>query len=1155
MEKTKPKLREKVLRTVMAALIALTGVVGIGTASVEKAYAATGSLSSVTWQEAKPQIEKHMGTPYVWGGRSTSGWDCSGFVSYVMHDIYGTSWPGGSWGNSGTDAIASFCSDYQVASGSSDSTYNAQFAAGTVKPGDIIIFYNASGSTVHAAIAGDNATVYHAWYEGFGTGNCRFDYMWGIDGGHGKTYASYKVYRGLATEGWIDLQKSSSNKTVTNDNDCYSLKGATYGIYASSADAKAGTGSVGTLKTDASGYAKSGALEPGTYYVSETKAPAGYALDTHEPYKVIVKGGETTHVNGGSVTDRPLTDPVAMLVGKVDASTSASLPQGSASLEGAQFTVAFYGGQFDSESQAKSAGVANRIWVFQTDSDGFCYLSDEYKVSGPALYYQSDGKTATLPLGTAFITETKAPAGYNLDDGNGGTPETFAVHITDKGAKGESVYSYNSPEIPDTVKRGDYRLFKEVPTTNDDENQELTRIPVEGVQFQIINANTNTVVSPETKAEVANGEVVCTIVTDENGIATTRDVRPEGWNGALSYGTYIVHEVIPDDVAAAYEAERGIQLVGVEDWQITISKDKQYDPLQIVANHIPQTPIRIEKVDATTGKAIPLATSFQLYDGAGNLVTYNDRMNEKTIDTWTTLEGGHVTLPMKLDAGTYTLVEVQAPDGYVLSDEPVSFTVDDYRTWDDPIVVTFEDQPIRAEIQIIKVDADDNAVPVAGATYCVEAAEDVVTGDGTLRFAKGENIGYFETDGQGMAEIDGLYLGSYIAYETKSPEGWALDTEEHQVCIQSQGQSVPIVVESLTLMDEGTDLLIAKSNAYDEETPVAGATFHIRQVEAVKGNEGISYEDIEDGFTADCTTGEDGTALIDHMPHGTFVVEETAAPAGYILGEDCSAIVKVDDQGFIGLAEEDSQFSHELVLPFANVPVTLDISKVDLTGGFELDGAELVLKDQAGEVVDQWTSTGVPHRISPIVPGKYTLAETVAPQGYLLSSETVEIEVLETGDIQTAEMTNDYTKVDISKTDIATGKELPGATLQVIDAQGNVIEKWVSEDKPHRIDMLEPGDYVLREITAPDGYEVAEDVAFTVDATGEIQTVVMKDAATPGTPGKGYDKTGVDLAPIFALIAAGIAAAGGLIGYGAHKRRKSKKEEETEDGILDSEEV
>lgn len=1155
MENVKPRLREKVLRSVMAALIALSGVVGISATSMERAYAATNSLSSITWQEAKPQIEKHMGTPYVWAGRSTSGWDCSGFVSYVMHDIYGTAWPGGSWGNSGTAAIADFCSDYQVASGSSGSTYNAQFEAGTVKPGDIIIFYNASGSTVHAAIAGDDATVYHAWYEGFGTGNCRFDYMWGIDGGHGKTYTSYKVYRGLATEGWIDLQKASSNKAVTDGNDCYSLKGATYGIYKSSADAKAGTNAVETLKTDSKGYAKSRALEPGTYYVAEIEAPAGYALDTHEPYKVTVEGGKTAHVNGGSVTDRPLTDPVAMLVGKVDASTTKNLPQGSASLEGAQFTVAFYGGQFDTEAQAKASGVANRTWVFQTDSDGFSYLADAYKVSGPALYYQSDGKTATLPLGTAFITETKQPAGYNLDDGNGGQPKTFAVHITEKGAQGESVYSYNSPSIPDTVKRGDYRLMKEVPTTNDDEDQELTRIPVEGIQFQIINANANTVTSPETKAEVAQGEVVCTIVTDENGIATTRDVHPQGWNGSLAYGSYTVHEVIPEDVAAAYESEYGIKLIGVEDWQITIASDKQYDPLQIVANHIPQTPIRIEKVDATTGKVIPLATSFQLYDGDGSLVTYNDRMNEKTLDTWTTLESGYVTLPMKLDAGAYTLVEVQAPDGYVLSDKPISFTVDDYRTWDDPIIVTFEDQPIRAELQIIKVDADDNAVPVAGATYCIEAAEDVATGDGTLRFAKGEVIGYVTTDEQGIAEIDGLYLGSYIAYETKSPEGWALDTEEHQLCIQSQGQSVPIVVESLTLEDEGTDLKIIKVNAYDGSVPVEGATFHIRQVEAVDDGEGITYKDMEDGFAADCITDADGTILVDHMPHGTFVVEETSAPAGYIVGEDCSAIVEVDDQGFIGLAEEDARFSHELALTFENVPVTLDVSKVDMTGGFELDGAELVLKDQAGEVVDQWTSTGVPHRVSPILPGKYTLTEAVAPEGYLLSSETVEIEVLETGDIQTASMANDYTKVDISKTDIATGKELPGATLQVIDANGNIVEEWVSADKPHRIDMLEPGDYTLREITAPDGYEKAEDVAFTVDATGEVQSVVMKDSAIPGTPGKTFDKTGVDLAPIFALIAAGIAAAGGFIGYGAHKRRKAKKEEEAEDGILDSEEV
>ena len=292
MEKTKPKLREKVLRAVMAALIALSGVIGFGAASVEKAYADTPALSSVSWNEAKPKIESHMGTPYVWAGRSTSGWDCSGFVSYVMHDIYGTAWPGGSWGNSGTDAIASFCADSQVASGTSDSTYNAQFAAGTVKPGDIIIFYNASGSTVHAAIAGDNATVYHAWYEGFGTGNCRFDYMWGIDGGHGKTYSSYKVFRGLASEGWIKVQKTSSKPSITTGDPHYSFAGTTFKVYTG----KDRTGLVATLTIDGSATSvKSGKLAAGTYWVYETASGKGFELNT-SPEKAVVEPDSTAIV-------------------------------------------------------------------------------------------------------------------------------------------------------------------------------------------------------------------------------------------------------------------------------------------------------------------------------------------------------------------------------------------------------------------------------------------------------------------------------------------------------------------------------------------------------------------------------------------------------------------------------------------------------------------------------------------------------------------------------------------------------------------------------------------------------------------------------------------------------------------------------------------
>ena len=113
MESTKKtaSARERALRVAMAVALAISTMVPTLTLQAEKAYAATESISQLTWDEAKPEIESYMGVPYVWAGRSTSGWDCSGFVSFVMHDIYGTDWPGGTWGDSGTDAIASYCSD------------------------------------------------------------------------------------------------------------------------------------------------------------------------------------------------------------------------------------------------------------------------------------------------------------------------------------------------------------------------------------------------------------------------------------------------------------------------------------------------------------------------------------------------------------------------------------------------------------------------------------------------------------------------------------------------------------------------------------------------------------------------------------------------------------------------------------------------------------------------------------------------------------------------------------------------------------------------------------------------------------------------------------------------------------------------------------
>ena len=165
----------------------------------------------------------------------------------------------------------------------------------------------------------------------------------------------------------------------------------------------------------------------------------------------------------------------------------------------------------------------------------------------------------------------------------------------------------------------------------------------------------------------------------------------------------------------------------------------------------------------------------------------------------------------------------------------------------------------------------------------------------------------------------------------------------------------------------------------------------------------------------------------------------------------------------------------------------------------ELPGAELTLTDKDGKEIDRWVSTDKPHYIEKLPAGEYTLTEVKAPDGYSFA-ESVPFTVLPTGEVQQFEMRDDVIKVEISKVDITTNKELPGAELIITNKDGKEIERWVSTDKPHYIEKLPAGDYTLTEITAPNGYEIAEDISFTVLPTGEVQRVVMKDAPIPEQP-------------------------------------------------------
>ena len=196
-----------------------------------------------------------------------------------------------------------------------------------------------------------------------------------------------------------------------------------------------------------------------------------------------------------------------------------------------------------------------------------------------------------------------------------------------------------------------------------------------------------------------------------------------------------------------------------------------------------------------------------------------------------------------------------------------------------------------------------------------------------------------------------------------------------------------------------------------------------------------------------------------------------------------------------------------------------------------------------GNIVEEWISAKEPHVVYGLPEGTYILHEELPPyaEGYV-SAEDIEFEVKEDGSVTKVEMKDDYSKVEISKTDITTGEELEGAKLQILNKEGEILEEWVTDGKPHLVEKLPVGEELtLREITAPEGYEIAEDVKFTLEDTMEIQKVEMKDARTPETPG--VPQTGDDhWKPILLFVLLGASAAG-LMATMIYKKRHKKADE------------
>ena len=328
------------------------------------------------------------------------------------------------------------------------------------------------------------------------------------------------------------IQKSSSNTTVTNGNDCYSLSGATYGVYSD----KGCTKPVTTLTTDGNGNTDTVELRAATYYVKETKAPKGFQLDKNV-YTLTVKAGEISVLK---VSDTPKVTDILLELFKIDMETSKATPQGNASLEGAEFVWKYYDGYYTKDNLPSEP---TRTWTTKTiaekDSKNEVHyitrLADSYKVSGDNFYTQNG--TICLPLGTITVEEKSAPNGYLLEgaymQAAGSSEQIKGMYVAQITENGElaALSGSNQYSVSDKVIRGGVKIQKRDLETKDTKAQGGATL--KDTAFEIISLNDNAVL---VDGKLYNkNEVVKTIHTGIDGIATTSD-------DTLPYGKYRIKE-------------------------------------------------------------------------------------------------------------------------------------------------------------------------------------------------------------------------------------------------------------------------------------------------------------------------------------------------------------------------------------------------------------------------------------------------------------------------------------------------------------------------------------------------------------------------------------------------------------------------------------
>lgn len=929
-----------------------------------------------------------------------------------------------------------------------------------------------------------------------------------------------------------------------------------------------GNGKTYTIKTGSDGVA---ILSDIPVYNSRNEKIVYTISEKNVPIRYVVPADQTATLTADATTTKTFKNILKKFtveVKKQDSKTASA--QGNGTLAGA-----VYGLYKDGEL----------VDTYTTDENGYF-------------------KTKEYVCGNYTVQEISPSEGYLLDE------TVYSV-----GAEAENYFIEHNPlsmTVTEDVIKGNIAMIK-----HSDDGSTQIETPEVGAEFEVYLKSSG---SYANAVETERDYLTC----DENGFAQTKD---------MPYGIYTVHQT---------KGWEGTEFMA--DFDVKISADGQ-TYRYLINNAEFKSYIKVVKVDSETGKTIPYeGAGFEIYDSNGQKISMTFAYpTPTTIDTFYTNSEGYLITPEVLPYGEYSLVEVQAPVGYVLDSTPVSFTVSADNAEEENaltvIKVRKENTAQKGKISVRKTGDIFTSVATASSAYTNEngemivnpttytpvfadgdlsdavfqviAVEDIVTLDGTTRAYAGDVVSEITTDENGYAETEPLYLGKYEVRETKAPYGYVLNNKPKDVeltyagqefevrdtvntAFENEYQSVRISLSKVMESDElfgiygkdyytsvrfglftaeditaadGTvipaDGLLSEVSLDEDmaakfDVQIPFGRYYVKEISTdehyvLNGEkylvnfeymgQDIQNVDIDCGqfvnllkrgrieghktddkseplenavfglFTADCVkfsrdtaimtaaSDENGCFEFTDVPFGKYIVREIESPRGYILSDKEYAVSIAEDGKLIEITAE-------------NKPVTVEISKRDIYGN-ELVGAEMVLENADGEIVDRWTSDGTNHVVSKLGAGEYVLKEIAAPDGYIIATdikfsvdiygnvtvENVDSTAVSDNGYPLIVMVDDTTKVRISKRDITTGEELPGATLQIIDEDGNVVEEWVSTDEAHFIEgkLIAGKEYTLRETIAPDGYEIANEIKFTVNADGSVTEVVMYDELTPKT--------------------------------------------------------